>query len=273
MGLFDTHCHLDVADFDPDRDELLARTRTAGVSSIVVPGIDAARWDGLLQLCNSEEGLYPALGLHPMFYNQHSLMADIEQLERYLAESRPVAIGEIGLDFYHVKRRTNAVGAGIGRSGADRGGRGGQLQYEIFEKQLAIARDAGLPVILHVRKAHEEVLRRLKEIPVVGGTAHAFNGSLELARRYIDLGFKLGFGGMVTYERSTRLRELVKKLPLESIVLETDAPDMSPSAHHGERNSPEYLPQIAQVIANIREISIDEVARITTNNAKRIFNI
>jgi len=256
MELFDSHCHLDIVDFDPDRDEVLARTRAAGVNSLVVPGIDAARWDGLLQLCEIEEGLYPALGLHPMFYKQHSLADDIERLEQLLTESRPVAIGEIGLDFF-----------------LDRGGRGEKIQYELFESQLSIARAAGLPVILHVRKAHEEVLKRLKEIPVIGGTAHAFNGSLELAQRYIDLGFKLGFGGMVTYEKSTKLRDLVKTVPLESIVLETDAPDMAPTRHHGERNSPEYLPEIAQVIADIREISVDEVAEITTRNARQIFNI
>lgn len=223
---------------------------------MVIPGIDAARWERLLELCESEKGLYPALGLHPMFYKQHSLMVDIERLERLLADNRPVAIGEIGLDFYLERGRT-----------------GERLQYEIFERQLFIARAAGLPVILHVRKAHEEVLKRLKEIPVVGGTAHAFNGSVELAQRYIDLGFKLGFGGMVTYEKSTKLRELVKRVPLESIVLETDAPDMSPALHHGERNSPEYLPEIAQVIADIREISIEEVAEATTRNAKEIFGL
>jgi len=256
MGLFDSHCHLDIADFDLDRSEVLVRARAAGVSSIVIPGIDAVRWDGLLQLCESEKALYPALGLHPMFYKQHSLVEDIDLLEKLLSENNPVAIGEIGLDFY-----------------LDRGNRGEQLQYDLFERQLAIARDAGLPVILHVRKAHEEVLKRLKEIPVIGGTAHAFNGSMELAQRYIDLGFKLGFGGMVTYEKSTKLRELVKKVPLESIVLETDAPDMSPVNHHGERNSPEYLPEIAQVIADIREISIDEVAEATTRNAKEIFGL
>lgn len=155
----------------------------------------------------------------------------------------------------------------------ERGNKGEQLQYEIFEKQLAIAKDASLPVILHVRKAHEEVLQQLKKIGVVGGTAHAFNGSLELAQRYINLGFKLGFGGMVTYEKSTKLRELVKQLPLESIVLETDAPDMSPSAHYGERNSPEYLPEIAQVIADLRDMDVEDVMRITTTNAREIFRL
>lgn len=255
MRLFDSHCHLDVADFDTDRTQVLAQTRAAGVSSMVVPGIDAARWTGLLALCDAEQGLYPALGLHPMFCRQHSLMEDIELLEKLLSESNPVAIGEIGLDFYRSR------------------GQGEQLQYEIFECQLSIARDAGLPVILHVRKAHEEVLKRLKDTSVVGGTAHAFNGSVELAQRYIDLGFKLGFGGMITYERSTKLRELVKKVPLESMVLETDAPDMSPAAHHGARNSPEYLPEIAQVIADIREISIAEVAEATARNAREIFGL
>lgn len=255
MRLFDSHCHLDVADFDTDRIKVLAQARAAGVASMVIPGIDAARWVGLLALCDAEKGLYPALGLHPMFYRQHALTEDIELLEKLLSESNPVAIGEIGLDFYHSR------------------GQGEQLQYTLFEKQLSIAREAGLPVILHVRKAHEEVLKRLKDITVVGGTAHAFNGSVELAQRYIDLGFRLGFGGMVTYERSTKLRELVKKVPLESMVLETDAPDMSPAAHHGARNSPEYLPEIAQVIADIRDISIEEVAAATTRNAREIFGL
>lgn len=254
--LFDTHCHLDISDFDKDLVEVLARARSVGVGSIVIPAIDAARWKGLLQLCDGKQGLYPALGLHPMFYKQHEPKADIARLEKLVSENELAAIGEIGLDFY-----------------LERGHKGEQLQYELFEKQLVIAKDAGLPVILHVRKAHEEVLKRLKDARVVGGTAHAFNGSLELAQRYIDLGFKLGFGGMVTYDKSTKLRELVKQLPLESIVLETDAPDMSPSNHHGERNSPEYLPEIAQVIADLREISIDDVARITTTNAREIFRL
>lgn len=256
MGLFDTHCHLDIADFDRDRGEVLARARAVEVDSMIIPAIDAARWDGLLQLCNEGDGLYPALGLHPMFYKQHDPTADITRLERLVSENKLVAIGEIGLDFY-----------------LDRGHKGEQLQYDIFEKQLGLAKNAGLPIILHVRKAHEEVLQRLKKIGVVGGTAHAFNGSLELAQRYIALGFKLGFGGMVTYEKSTKLRELVKQLPLESIVLETDAPDMSPSAHHGERNSPEYLPEIAQVIADLRGMDVEDVMRITTTNAREIFRL
>ncbi len=255
MELFDTHCHLDVADFDRDRSEVLARARAVGVDRLIVPAIDAARWDGLLGLCDREAGLYPALGLHPMFYRQHSPLDDIERLESILAERRPVAIGEIGLDFFLSR------------------GAGERLQYDLFERQLIVARDVGLPIILHVRKGHEEVLKRLNKVPVAGGIAHAFNGSLELARRYIDLGFKLGFGGMVTYEKSTKLRQLVKQLPLESIVLESDAPDMSPSAHHGERNSPEYLPEIAQVIAELRDLSVAKVARVTTDSAKALFNL
>ncbi|MDH3355805.1 MAG: TatD family hydrolase [Chromatiales bacterium] len=273
MRLFDSHCHLDIAEFDADRSEVLARARTSGVTSMVIPGIDAARWDGLLALCDTKEGLNPALGLHPMFYKQHTQQTDIKRLEEQLSENKLVAIGEIGLDFYDVQGGTNAEGVGMRRSGLNRERGGEQLQYALFESQLEIARTAGLPVILHVRKAHEEVLKRLKKISVVGGTAHAFNGSVELAKRYIDLGFKLGFGGMVTYEKSTKLRELVKKVPLESIVLETDAPDMAPTLHHGARNSPEYLPEIAQMIAEIREISIDEVAKITTQNAKDVFNL
>ena len=214
MELIDTHCHLDVAEFDADRDAVLARSRGNGVTAMVVPGVLASGWDGLLALCRQEHGLYPALGLHPVYLEQHRMDADIRQLEDRLAAERPVAVGEIGLDY--------AV-AGLDRA----------RQQTLFEAQLECARNAGLPVVLHVRKAHDQVLATLKRIRVCGGTAHAFNGSQQQASQYRELGFRLGFGGMLTFERSTRLRTLARALPLESIVLETDAPDMTVAQHRG----------------------------------------
>lgn len=253
MRLIDTHCHLDLAEFDADRPEVLSAARSAGVDAILVPGIDAAGWDGLLELCASDDGLYPALGLHPVYLERHR-ETDLAALEQRLAIERPVAVGEIGLDF-HAKD-------------ADR-----ERQLRLCEAQLCIAREAGLPVLLHARKAHEEMLRLLTETRVAAGVAHAFNGSLQQAQRYIDLGFCLGFGGMLTFERSTRLRRLAAELPLESIVLETDAPDLTVASHQYQRNSPAYLPEVLEALASVRDADPAEVAERTTANAQRLFTL
>lgn len=253
MKIIDTHCHLDVAEFAADRDAVLARARAAGVTRIVVPAVDATGWEGLLALCRGEPGLYPALGLHPMYTDRHR-EADLDKLRRLLETERPVAIGEIGLDFYVPD--------------ADR-----ERQQFFFEAQLRLAREFDLPVLLHVRKAHDEVLAALGRSGVRGGIAHAFNGSLEQARQYLDLGFRLGFGGMLTYERSTRLRRLARELPIEAIVLETDAPDMTVASHHGERNSPEYLPECLAALAAVRGEDIAVIAAQTTRNALEVIRL
>jgi TatD DNase family protein len=253
MELIDTHCHLDVAAFDDDRDHVLRRCRAAGVSRLLIPAVDAAGWDHLLDLCRREAGLYPALGLHPVYLDRHR-EADLDALERRLAEQPPTAVGEIGLDYY--------------LDGLDR-----RRQQALFEAQLEMARNAGLPVILHVRKAHDQVLSTLRRIPVAGGIAHAFNGSVQQAGHYIDLGFKLGFGGMLTFERSNKLRRLARELPLEALVLETDAPDLPPAAHRGGRNSPEYLPECLAALAAARAMEPDDLAAQTTRNAVAVLGI
>ncbi len=254
MEIIDSHCHLDVVDFDADRDAVLADCRSQGVSRIVVPGIVAADWDNLLQLCRQQQGLYPALGLHPVFLDEHGA-GDLKMLQQRLSvETDVVAVGEIGLDFYL---------ADLNRQG----------QIELFEAQLAIANTADLPVILHVRKAHEQVISILKRFRPKGGIVHAFNGSIEQAQQYVDLGFKLGIGGMITYERASKLRRLVKQLPLETIVLETDAPDMSGEPCRGQRNSPQYLPQYLAVLAGLRGESAERVAAVTTQNAMTLLAI
>lgn len=253
MELIDSHCHLDVAAFDEDRQAVLVRARDAGVVGIVVPGIQASDWQGLLALCRAEAGIYPALGLHPVFLEQHQ-PADLSLLETELAQQQPVAVGEIGLDFQI--------------DGLDH-----ERQQQLFESQLLIARDAGLPVILHVRKAHDQVLATLKRIRVRGGICHAFNGSLQQASQYRDLGFRFGFGGMLTFERSSRLRKLAVELPLDALVLETDAPDMVVSQHRGERNSPEYLPYCLAALAEVRDEDPEEVARVTTANVRDVLSL
>ncbi|MTW21508.1 TatD family hydrolase [Allochromatium palmeri] len=257
MTLIDTHCHIDVVEFDADRAAVLERARAAGVEALVVPAIDAAGWDGLLALCASAPSawprLYPALGLHPVYLETHR-ETDLQRLEALVAEP-PLAIGEIGLD-YHV-------------AGLDP-----ERQARLLDRQLSIARAAGLPVLLHVRKAHDAMLTLLRRQPVsAGGIAHAFSGSLQQAHQYLDLGFKLGFGGMLTFERSRRLRRLASELPLDALVLETDAPDMTVASHQGERNSPEYLPDVVLTLARLRDLEPSEVAERTRANARTVLGL
>ncbi|MGD8484012.1 MAG: TatD family hydrolase [Thioalkalispiraceae bacterium] len=253
MELIDSHCHIDVAEFDADRSEVLARCRAAGITRLVVPAIEAAGWDRLLSLCQQEQGLFPALGLHPVFIDRHR-DEHIAQLEARLATTEVVAVGEIGLDFYI--------------DDADR-----PRQKALFEAQLAIAENSGLPVILHVRKAHDEVLKLLRKFRLKGGVAHAFNGSLQQAEQYLALGFKLGFGGTLTYAGSHRIHRLAQQVPLEGIVLETDAPDMVVAQHRGERNSPEYIIESLHALANLREQDIETIAAQTTANSCEVFNL
>ncbi len=253
MELIDSHCHIDVAEFADDREAVLQRARKLGVTGIVVPGIRASDWGSLLTLCRSHTDLYPAIGLHPVFLDQHTV-ADVDALQSLLAEHAVVAIGEIGLDYY-VRDLDRAA------------------QQSLFEAQLVVARDADLPVILHVRKSHDAVLETLRRIPVRGGICHAFNGSLQQAARYIDMGFRLGFGGMLTFDRSVKLRALARELPVEALVLETDAPDMTVAQHRGERNSPEYLPYCLAALARARQADPEELARITTINTREVLNL
>ena len=253
MELIDTHCHLDFPQFSHDRNEVLQQAKNVGVNTIVVPGVTRGGWDALIAMCDQEAGLYYALGLHPMFIEQHQLQ-DIGHLKEYLAIHHPVAVGEIGLD-YQDKNLEMA------------------RQLDIFVQQLEVAQEFNLPVILHVRKAHEDVLKQLKSYPVVGGIVHAFNGSMQQADAYQRLNFKFGFGGMLTFGRSTKLRALAEQLPIESIVLETDAPDMTVEQHRGERNHPAYLPYCLQALAEVKSMQTEHVASCTSSNAREILGL
>lgn len=249
----DTHCHLDAGEFDADRDAVALAALQNGVSMIVVPAVERANFNAVCSLADQHAHCAPALGIHPLFVDRAQpddvqfLAALVEK--KLNGEKPPVAIGEIGLDFFvagHMRER----------------------QEYYFVEQLKLARRFDLPVILHVRRSVDDVLKQLRRIKVRGGIAHAFNGSRQQADMFIDLGFKLGFGGAMTYPRALKIRELAATLPLESMVLETDAPDIPPEwlGHHG-RNSPDQLPEIAQVLADLRGIKRSEVAETTTKNA------
>ncbi|MBT9519427.1 MAG: TatD family hydrolase [Dechloromonas sp.] len=248
--MIDTHCHLDAAEFDADRDAVYAAATAAGVERIVVPGVTVNRKFRPKAKIADYPGCFEAYGIHPLYVDQ-SDPEDLSRLRDWLQQAPPVAVGEIGLDFY-------VTGLDIER------------QTHFFVEQLKLAREFDLPVLLHVRRAIDPVLKQLRRIGVRGGIAHAFNGSRQQADEFIKLGFVLGFGGAMTFDGSTRIRELARTLPLESIVLETDAPDIPPAWLNGGRNAPDQLPRIAAVLAELRNISPASLAAQTTANARAV---
>ena len=249
----DTHCHLDAAEFDADRDAEYARAVAAGVAIQIVPAISRDNFAAVAATCARYPGCLPAWGLHPMYADAHR-PAHLADLRAQIAAQRPVAVGEIGLDLF-VKGLDYAA------------------QEFFYVEQLKIARDHDLPVLLHCRKANDELLKHLRKIRVRGGVAHAFNGSPQQADAFIKLGFKLGFGGAFTWPRANRLRRLAVDLPLDAIVLETDSPDIPPVWIGRGRNAPGELPRIAQTLAELRGIDVAAVAQATTRNARELFGL
>ena len=254
MELIDTHCHLDAAEFKDNFDTRLNKAQSANITTHIIPGVTQNGWNPILSMCRKRNGLFPALGLHPMFVQQH-LPAHMDELETLAQQSTLVAIGEIGLDYYlpDIDKKE---------------------QQLLFEQQLHIAQSAALPVLLHVRKAHDQVLATLrkKHFPC-GGIVHAFSGSYQQASQYITLGFTIGFGATLTYSRAKRIRAIAAKLPQQAIVLETDAPDMPPARYRGTTNHPEYILETLAILAELRSDSPKNVARYTTANARHILNL
>ncbi|MDI1299519.1 TatD family hydrolase [Methylotenera sp.] len=249
--LIDTHCHLDAPEFDADRDNIAEQALQQGVSNIVIPAVAREHFDSVIQICLKHQHCTYALGIHPMYVDK-SQLSDIETLKTYIDNNNPVAIGEIGLDYFVTKSNL-------------------QLQTYFFTEQLKLAKQHDLPVILHVRNAIDDVLKYLRLYQLSGGIAHAFNGSFQQAEQLIALGFKLGFGGAMTYSRALKIRELARKLPLESIVLETDSPDIPPEWVGAEgRNTPLELNKIAQVLADLRGVNVAQVLDITSANALKV---
>lgn len=248
--MIDTHCHLDAPEFDLDRHAVVAQARSAGVEQIVIPAVERANFGAVASLCREYQGCHAAYGIHPMYVGR-AQEQDLDTLRDMLETERPIAVGEIGLD-RHVEVRDEAK------------------QAFYFVEQLKIAKELDLPVLLHVRKAIDSVLKELRKLQLVGGIAHAFNGSRQQADAFIALGFKLGFGGAMTYPRALHIRQLAASLPLDSLVLETDAPDISPHWIPSQRNSPDQLPRIAQTLAELRSISVAEVVAATNLNALKV---
>jgi TatD DNase family protein len=259
VDLVDSHCHLDAEAFAHDREAVIDRARAAGVRRQVVPAVTAASWPGLRQACRLAAGLYPAYGLHPVYLDQHR-PEHLDQLQDWIERERPLAIGECGLDYF--------------MPGLDAAG---QARY--FDAQLRLARDHDLPVIVHARRAVDAVIAAIRRIGGAArgqpsrlrGVVHSFSGSPEQARRLWELGFCIGLGGPLTHVRAQRLHRLVAEMPLEFLLLETDAPDQPDAGISGQRNEPARLPVILKAVAQLRQADPVGIARATTANAERLF--
>jgi len=254
FDIIDTHCHLDMVQSRSDLDRILDRSGFHGVTDFVVPGYVRSGWNQILKLCTKRSYLHPCLGLHPAYIDLHR-NGDIEELRELSSRKPLVAIGEIGLDFQRGREREIE-------------------QQVLLEKQLFIAKESNLPVLLHIRKGHDQVLAVLRRKHFEnGGIVHAFNGSRQQADHFIKMGFKLGYEGRITYDRARRIRKLAAGLPLTCIVLETDAPYMPLAGHKGEKNSPEYLSEILDTLALLRQESREEIAAQTTANARQVLHL
>lgn len=251
--LVDSHVHIDDTSFDDDRGQVLERAAGAGVRLMVVPGVDAAGWPRIEALCRRHDGLYPAYGLHPLFLARHR-PEHLGLLRERLGGGDAVALGEIGLDFY-----------------VDTLDRGQQRFY--FEAQLALAMEFRLPVIVHARRAVEDVVLALRGFPGLRGVVHSFAGSEQQAGRLYEMGFMLGLGGPITYPRAKRLRRLAATMPIDNLLLETDAPDQPNAGHQGARNEPARMLETLQAIAELRGESPEAIAAATTANAFRLFGM
>ena len=259
---FDTHCHFDFSTFAEDREKIWQGCAAVGVNGLLIPGLSPEQWQSAAQLSEKNKGIFFAAGIHPWWIEKNNA-ADLS--EQYLATihhdlcatltaPKCVAVGECGLD---AMIKTPLL-----------------MQQKILDVHLQVASDLTLPLIIHCRKAHNELLSQLKNYTLIrGGVIHAFSGSIELANQYWSLGFYLGVGGTITYARANKTRAAVKQLPIEAMVLETDAPDMPLSGQQGQRNSPENIPIIAQALATIRNESIHYIAQRTTQNARTLFGL
>jgi len=253
MQLIDSHCHLDDDRLDGLRDDVIAQAAALGVARMIVPSTTANRWEKVKQLCDRHTGIYPAYGLHPMFVEQHQA-AHLRELDEWLERERPVAVGECGVDFFS--------------SRVDE-----KWQKQLFQEQLQLADNHGLPVIVHVRKAMDEVISLLRRQARHGGVVHSFSGSEQQAMQLYDLGFKLGIAATVGFERARKLRAVVAAMPLDALLLESDAPDQPGSAHRGQLNRPAYIVEHLQTMADLRQLEVEDLAAALTRNTESLFNL
>lgn len=251
-SLIDTHSHIDMKDFK-DLDSVILNAKNSGVEKIIIPSVDRKSFEKVMQISNQYEGVYSALGIHPSEV-QNAKEEDFEKIIELASDKKVVGIGECGLDYYWDKSFV-------------------EKQKEAFLKQIEIAVTLKKPLIVHDREAHKDtfdLLKDVKEIPII---MHCFSGSFEFAKECIKKGFYIALGGVVTFKNAKKVHDIAKNIPLEYLLLETDAPYLTPEPYRGKRNEPAYVKFVAEKIAELRGISFDEIAEATTKNARKVFNI
>ena len=258
MDLVDSHAHLDVSDFDADRDAMLARAQSAGVAAILAigNGPELEKLGSAVAYAEQHDWIYAAAGIHP-HEARHATEAHFEELDRLVRHPRVIAWGEIGLD-YHYDHSPRDV------------------QVRVFRHQLEQARSAQIPIVIHCREAWTDCLKILEEdwrSSELGGIFHCFTGTMEEARQGLDMGFLISFAGNVTYPKSQNLRDVAREIPLERLLVETDSPFLAPSLYRGKRNEPAYVAEVARSIANVRNLAAEEVARSAAENFRRFFGL
>lgn len=255
IKLFDTHAHLDASQYDEDREQMIARAKEAGVDLIVNIGFDRQTIPTTMALAESYDWIYAAVGWHPV-ESIHMKDGDLEWIESLCAHPKVVAIGEIGLD-YHWDTSPKDV------------------QQRVFREQIRLAKKVKKPIIIHNRDAHEDVVRILREegAEEVGGIMHCFSGSWETAKLCLDMNFYISFGGPVTFKNARVPKEVLKNVPLDRLLIETDCPYLAPHPYRGKRNESAFVSLVAESAAQIKEISVEELAMITMENGKKCFNI
>ena len=253
MRLIDSHCHLDDDRFNPDRDQVIERARRAGIDSIVLPATTANRWTKIKQIAEEYSGIYPAYGLHPMFIEQHQIQ-HLRELDEWLEREKPIAVGECGLDFFH--------------SRVDE-----KWQLQLFSEQLQMAKNHGLPVIVHVRKAMDQVISLLRKNQPLSGVIHSFAGSLQQAQQLVDLNFKLGIAATVDFERAKKLRDVVANIDERGLLLESDAPDQPGVNHRGELNEPAFVVEHFKTMAKLRNTPEDQLREVLNKNTRSLFKL
>lgn len=251
--MIDTHAHLQDQVFHPDQDTVIKRAFTAGVHQIIIVGYDYLSSQEAVALAARQGQVFAAVGIHP--HDAATWQEDTGSLLNALGrQEKVVAIGEIGLDYY--------------RNLSPR-----EIQKKVFAAQLELARKMSLPVIIHSRDAGDEILGFIKDFPGLTGVVHCFSGTLLVARKLIELGWYIGITGAVTFPKATGLQEVVRGIPLEGLLLETDAPYLAPQSHRGQRNEPGYLGEVATTIAALKKIEVSTVAQQTTINAQKLFRL
>ncbi|MCK4709731.1 MAG: TatD family hydrolase [Gammaproteobacteria bacterium] len=251
--LNDSHCHLDDDRFDDDRDQVMQRAFEQGIRHLVIPATTAERWEKVRTTAQTYLGVYASYGLHPMFMQVHK-PEHVAELDAWLDIEDAVAVGECGLDFYQ-------------------GNSDQQQQLELFRGQLDVALNHHLPVIIHSRKSLDLVLREIRRCGIGRGVIHSFSGSLQQAEQLVELGFKLGIAATVSFERAKKLREIISKIDINALLIESDAPDQPGAQHRGERNEPAFIVDHLQIMAGLRNMPVDELASKVTQNCVDLFSL